>query len=403
MTNLTDYKFSYIFLWHPALNIGLANSSENFSCIPLSVMYNNKKSLFWFFITIAPIVCVMGLLGNALGLKIALKEKFQPNVLLTRALYLANVFNCLIMLIYPILDLIGELKFLNFWFKISWNRYMADYHFPIAKSFVNFSFGIYVTLALSQLMGIAFPFKYKIWFRTKNIVYMLVFNFIYVVLWSIPFRWRFNTNSINVCGVNPVYYYKFSDPDSKQALFSWTTYEVTREVFTKFIPALVILLFKVWTNKMRKLLLVHRINHSSNASLNRLISSGRFPKFCRKSRVSDMPINLEFNMERQPESSRKAPVIQNPNIQARLRDYEVENKLIGILGIEFIVFLFPVSIFLICRNYIPTGNDYEIDIAFAFCTLMEYLYISLTFYLNLAFNPRYREAYLRNPLGWQIT
>ncbi|CAK9294602.1 unnamed protein product [Gordionus sp. m RMFG-2023] len=121
----------------------------------------------------------------------SLKEKYSPNVLLIQALSLVNLFNCLVMLMYPILDLTGMTQILKFWIKIYWNIYMADYHFPIAKSLVSSSFGIYVILAFSQMIGTAFPFKYKNWFRTKNIMYMLLFNLVYVVIWCIPIRMWF--------------------------------------------------------------------------------------------------------------------------------------------------------------------------------------------------------------------
>ncbi|CAK9294613.1 unnamed protein product [Gordionus sp. m RMFG-2023] len=402
-SHLTNYKSSINeSLWNSAPNIGMVNSSSNLSCIPWSIVNKGNRSLFMFFITVAPILCATGLFGNFLGLIFTFKERPHPNVTLTRALYMVNVFNCVFMLVYPILDLIGELKFLNFWIDISWNRYISDYHFPIAKSLVNFSFGIYATLALSQIIGTAFPFEYKIWFQPKNIVSMLVFLFIYVIVWCIPTKWWFDIDSrIKVCGVDPiltVYHNKICYPDTKLEFFSWTVYEVTREIFTKFLPALAILIVKIWTNKKKKSLLIRRINRCSNLSSNLLPqTSSKFLLCCRKSRVGDMSAHPNNDtVEIQHPTSKNNTVTRNPRLHARLRDNEVENKMIAIIGVEFIVFLFPVSIFLICRNFlIHKVKDYDIDIAFAFCTLMEYLYISLTFYLNLLFNPKYRRGLLK--------
>ncbi|CAK9294603.1 unnamed protein product [Gordionus sp. m RMFG-2023] len=398
LSHFTRYKIIVnLTLGHPPSTI--ENYSENFLCIPWSVVHNDKKWLFMFFIAIAPIVWVLGLAGNSLGLKMALKEKYSPNVLLTQALYLVNILNCLVMLMYPILDLIGELKFAKFWMKIYWNKYMADYHFPMAKSLVSFSFGIYVILALSQLIGTAFPFKYKNWFRNKNIMYMLVFNLVYVVVWCIPIKWWFVIEArINVCGLDPffiVYYYKFNHISKKQIL-SWTIYEVSREIFTKFIPVLTIFLVKFWTNKKNKSMLAQRINRSSISNLNQLPSSSKFPFFCRKSRVSDISIRPDKNIDRRGfESSKMASTVQDPKLYARLKDYKAEKRMIAIMGVEFIVFLFPVSVFLIFRNFfIGKLMDHDIDIAFAICTILEYLYISLTFYLNLIFNPSYRRRFI---------
>ncbi|CAK9303032.1 unnamed protein product [Gordionus sp. m RMFG-2023] len=392
----------------PALDYKIVNSSGNFTCVPWSVVYKNNKSMFIFFITIAPIVFVMGLVGNSLGLKIAFREKSHPNVIVTRALYSANVINFVTMFIYPILDLIGELKFYKFWTKKPWNRYMANFHFPIAKSLVSFSFGIYVILALSQMIGTAFPVKYKMWFRTRNIMYMLMFNFIYVVLWFIPTRWLFEMqNRMNVCGVEPyliVYYYKFCYPDTKRERLLWTTYEAARVFFTKFLPALAILLVKIWTNRIHKSLLIKRINRNLDVnSSNLLPPSNKFSGFYRNLKESDNSLSPEYRMakssegESQPSSSKNF-IIRSPKLYTKLRDNKVENTLIGIIGIEFVVLLFPVSIFLIFRNfYINTMMDYDIDVALAVCTLVEYLYISLTFYLNLIFNPIYRRGLMDKP------
>ncbi|CAK9294616.1 unnamed protein product [Gordionus sp. m RMFG-2023] len=214
MSHLTNAKFILnLSLWNTTPDIRTTNASKNISCTHWSTLREESESFFFFFLTIAPLVCVMGIVGNALGLMITFREKCYTNVLLTRSLYVANIFNCFVMFIYPIMDMLGEYKLLKFWFKLPWNTYMANYHFPVAKSLVTFSFGIYVILALSQMIGTTFPFKYKIWFRAKNIWYMLIFNFIYVVVWYIPTTWWFEVNSrINMCEAKPlmtIYYFKF--------------------------------------------------------------------------------------------------------------------------------------------------------------------------------------------------
>ncbi|CAK9294131.1 unnamed protein product [Gordionus sp. m RMFG-2023] len=392
-----------------------------------------------FFQYLAPIILTLGIIGNSLGLYCAMKDNVMYiRVYLTRVFHAVNLFNAVFMLLYPILDMIGESYLLDFVNQLPWNLYLVKYHFSMAKTLLNFAFGIYVIFGISQMIAIVYPHYYKRFITLRRIKIMLAISFLYYLAWYIPSAWWFELLKFsNVCGLETkIIYTRIFASFTKMERTRWIIFGFFRETFTRFIPVAIILVLNFFSLKHKKLKLRWRLSHRvsnlpetsiSNMARGTNISAvvdGNIKNELRDNifQIAE-PSKLEYNVAPITNSSNIIPsknsrvgcnskfiqdskLINNipsrtdsqgqRKIMQRELEYKISIRMLAILMLEFLVFLFPVSIYLTTVDFfdylLTTG---ESDIAFAGCTMLEYSYISLTFYLNMIFNPAYREDVIR--------
>ncbi|CAK9294114.1 unnamed protein product [Gordionus sp. m RMFG-2023] len=401
---------------------------------------------------ISIIVLIFGVIGNSLGLYFAMRDKIMYiRVYLTRVFYAVNLINYIFMSLYPVLDLLAEFHLIPFRSRRPWKVYLINYHFPIAKTLVNFSFGIYVIFAISQLIAIVFPHYYRSNFTLYKIKFMLSICFLYYLVWYIPSGWWFEIMIIrNICGFDPdriVYSRVFADYESNEERVGWIIFGIFRETFTRFIPVAIILALNYFSLKQKKLTLNWRLRHTISSSqeskstyrnlsfkLSKFGDSLRFSETLAtnaertipygniktakstieynnssntksKNIISDDKSKIDMNSryiqdntgmtdlsKNMPLADDKADSLCLLKIKQRELEYKLSIRMLAILMFEFLVLLFPVSIYLMTVDFFSDlMSVQELEIIFAACTLLEYTYISLTFYLNMIFNPAYRE------------
>ncbi|CAK9294311.1 unnamed protein product [Gordionus sp. m RMFG-2023] len=406
------------------------------------------------------IIFVLGIIGNSLGLYFAMKDKIvYIRVYLTRVFHAVNLVNYIFMLIYPVVDINAEFHLAPFRNRIPWNNSLVHYHFTLAKTFVNFSFGVYIIFAISQMIAIIYPYSYKYYFTRTRTKIMLAVCFLYYLAWYIPSSWWFEVSKVeNICGFNPkyvVYARIFAPYKSGAEKTGWIIFGFFRETFTRFLPVSVIVLLNYLSIKRKKEIFKWRSKNNANtqdaksvlpeketvgpsdfgrngatSGINAAESENEFSLGLfevGQSKIdnnnnnisaimpSDIVTDKKFNNLDQ-ESKSVVPRVTNANnltansktglklnkSQQRKRterdlEYKISIRMMAILMMEFLVFLFPVSIYIISVDFfdylLTTG---ESDVIFAGCTLLEYSYISLNFYLNIIFNPTYREDVCRS-------
>ncbi|CAK9294119.1 unnamed protein product [Gordionus sp. m RMFG-2023] len=413
-------------------------------------LYKNLKYETWIvrrlFEYLAPIILILGIIGNSLGLYCAMKDKIiYVRVYLTRVFHAVNLFNYIFMFLYPIFDSLSHFYLAPLVNRLPWNKYLVYYHFPMAKTFVNFSFGIYVIFGITQMIAIVYPHHYKQYFTLRKIKIMMSISFFYYFVWYIPSAWWFNILELkNVCGFDPkliIFTRIFAGYTNSTVRVGWIIFGFLREIFTRFIPIGIILVLNYFSLKHTRLMLSWR---SKNAVSNLQVATrvkvsvaAVLPEFEKSISIktqetdvkeklpSRIPVaessKLEYKIDSIHRASNKSsvdgdlkhiPDIIDVNkikiglkadsqnlgkIKQRELEYKLSIRMLAILMIEFVVFLFPVSIYIITvdfYDYLLTPGESEI--AFAGCTLLEYSYISLTFYLNMIFNPVYRKDACRN-------
>ncbi|CAK9294124.1 unnamed protein product [Gordionus sp. m RMFG-2023] len=388
------------------------------------------------------IILISSVIGNSLGLYCAMKGKvIYIRVYLTRVLHSVNLVNCIFMFLYPVLDMVTGYHLIPFRNQKSWNVYMVHYHFPLAKTFFNFSFGIYVIFAISQMIAIVYPHYYRRYFTLRKIKIMIMMCFLYYCAWYIPSAWWFELLTLkNICGFDSgfvIYSRIFATFKSSAQGVGWIVFGVFREFFTRFLPVGTILTLNYLSIQQKKIMLKLRLKNAlSNLQkstadiINRAVV---IPEFLKKSAFVFIITGVDKNlvdrgiMVKQPtnnyimqpskiiterkcmNSSPKSNLrvsgssnilkinsqldsLDQGKIKQRELEYKISLRMLTILMIEFVVFLFPVSIFIIMvdfnKNQWTTG---ESEMALAGCTLLEYSYTSFAFYLNMIFNPAYRE------------
>ncbi|CAK9294113.1 unnamed protein product [Gordionus sp. m RMFG-2023] len=382
----------------------------------------------------ALIIFILGITGNSLGLYYAMKDKIiYIRVYLTRVFHTVNLLNYLFMIIYPVTDMLSEFHLARFRNGRPWNLHLAHYHFAMAKTLINFSFGVYVIFAFSQMIAITYPFYYKHHFTLRKTKMMLAICFFYYLAWYTPSGWWFEVLKLeNICGFPSeliIYTRIFAPFKSEAERTGWIVFGFFRETFTRFLPILIILILNYLSIRRKKVAVKWRLNNA--VSDLQEISAIKI-EFEKKDAKIVIEKDLESSITKGTESKREyeiSTIIKqsiNPNKRSKVdrqsqsdinnflkttsdkgsrlesqnqrkinqgeREYKLSIRMLAILMIEFVIFLFPVSIYIITVDFfdylLTTG---ESDMAFAGCTLLEYAYISITFYLNMIFNPIYRD------------
>ncbi|CAK9294121.1 unnamed protein product [Gordionus sp. m RMFG-2023] len=396
-------------------------------------------------------ILILGLIGNSLGLYCAMRDKIiYIRVYLTRVFHAVNLVNYIFMFLYPILDMMSEFRLMPFKNRLPWNYYMVQYHFTIAKTFINFSFGVYVLFAISQMVAIVYPHYYRRNFTLRKIKIMLIICFFYYFAWHIPSIWWFELLELkNICGHDPkfiIYALTFAPYKSKTERVGWIVLGILIEIFTRFLPVGVILVLNYFSLKHKRLAMEWRLKHhvvnleeTTVSNINIAVELPEFEKIrgpiftetdSKEERIkSNFEATEEHKLENNSVANTKSSYLEDRSkiapylklitdignidgiiskstfkansskirrkIRQRKLEYRISIRMLAILMVQFVVFLFPVSIYIITVEFFEHLTAGESDMYLAGCTLLEYTYISLTFYLNVIFNPPYREAFYK--------
>ncbi|CAK9294912.1 unnamed protein product [Gordionus sp. m RMFG-2023] len=412
---------------------------------------------------------------------------------LTGLLFVINAINCIFMLFYPLLDYYGEYKNKPFWFSYTWNFYIVYIHFPLAKTFMTFSYFIYITMTSVQIVAIIKPHSFKQICNKRNIRICLLICFCYSLIWYVPAAWWFVIRKHKVCAIPPqkmaktlyaksdnitpksviinsytdnyqktlaslyYMYYHYKYPKMYTSPFrrytgrfiekNWIAYGIARELFTRIFPFLAILFLRIGVIRKKKKILdwkkeltVTSVAGVSSTmeppeklpnqySLNykdkikrivknkiNIMKDTRESKKATNSSCTDYSNNKEEGLVNK-DIAGNAHSIHNPNpniyslpnptdqkniptstmiiLEEREREHKTNIIMLVILMLEFVIFLLPVSVFMMIFDfYLEDLQEKSVDFAFAICNLLEYLYVSLTFYLNLIFNRGFRQNYV---------
>ncbi|CAK9294111.1 unnamed protein product [Gordionus sp. m RMFG-2023] len=422
-------------------------NGTNFNCT-LFKSVKSKVVIRRLFQYLAPIILILGVIGNSLGLYCAMRNNIMYiRVYLTRVFHAVNLVNYIFMLFYPILDLATEYDFDSFRYRLPWNAYMVHYHFVFAKTFFNFSFGVYVIFGISQMIALVYPYYYKRNFTRRKIKIMIAICFLYCLAWYIPSAWWYQLLILkNLCGFHPniVYTRTYTPYESKEEKVGWIVLDFFTEIFTLFVPMGIILVLNYFSLKHKRSAFQWRLNNeisnlkeTSSMNINNAAVLPQFKNISAPisivselkeelpdSRISKSsfaahmkPLNKIADVKsdncrrgkyvldtmRKGQISKKSSkvgskVIDSKNVshsQRKMKKMELEYKLsirmLTIFMFQCVVLLFPLSIYVLKSNFYETLKTGESDLSLAGGTILEYTYISVTFYLNIIFNPAYRE------------
>ncbi|CAK9300749.1 unnamed protein product [Gordionus sp. m RMFG-2023] len=360
------------------------------------------------------VIWVIGYIGNLIGFYAAWKDKSKyVRVILMEAFHAINLVNLHFMFLYPLLETFAECYLWKLWNSYHWKYYLSTLHFPLAKTFLSLSFSIYVIFAYIQMVAVLHPIYYRERFTTRKIKFMILGCFIYLSIWFLPSGWWFQViKTSNICDKDATFilYSRNLKPfKSSRDKYSWTTYVLLREFMTKFLPVTVILIFNVWSLKRKKEMLgnpesnfLNNLGGIASISDNRIRDGivGDEDRNFSAINFQDISNDLDLKSKRSLKiSPRDNPTntvnffnIREIKMRRKWKEYNITKRMLLINMLEYLIFLFPVPLYIIFVNFVDshTINDHE-ELVFSACILVEYMYVSLTFYLNLLFNPGYRE------------
>ncbi|CAK9294126.1 unnamed protein product [Gordionus sp. m RMFG-2023] len=451
LENLIEYESNF--------RIAILNGTDLNCTLYRNLKYRNKvvRNLFVCIASIIIIFGIIGnSLGLYCAMK---DKIIYIRVYLTRVFYSINLVNYIFMLIYPVLDIIAEFHLMPFRRGLNWNLYMVHYHLIMSQTLINFSFGIYVIFGISQMMAIVYPLYYRSHFNLYKIKIMLDICFLYNLVWYIPSIWWFDLLKLtNLCGFPPeliVYTRRFSLYKNRKERVGWILLGFLMEIFTKFLPVAIILVLNYLSLKHKKSTIKKKFNYAASnlqetsSNINKAVLLPEFeknrdlildemgeknsgfilgeldtnknkasadngikvttPKIKNNVMAITMPSDttsdskilhsrfIPYNMET---SILKTDTKKELQILRKIKKSELEYKLsirmLAILMFQFVVLLLPVSVYIMTTDFFDELlTPSESEMLLAGCVLLQYVYISLTFYLNMMFNPAYREGACR--------
>ncbi|CAK9300767.1 unnamed protein product [Gordionus sp. m RMFG-2023] len=341
----------------------------------------------------------MGVIGNAMALYAAWKDKSKyVRVILMKTFYAINLVSLKFMLWYPLLRSFAKYWRWKFWYGgKALRHFLANIVFPLSRIFFNLSFNIYVLFAFLQIIAILYPIYYRQHFTMRRIKFMILGCFVYVLIWYLPTAWWFQVVKVDICDMDFATY-MFYPPNFLLLKISWEknawiTYALLREFLTKFLPVSMIFIFNIWSLKHKKKLLKYksnlkllnqkpeRVEMNSTLTLPTVISVNN--------RANDSIKTLKYDRTTSPPNLMDA---QELKIKYKWTEYNINKRMVLINMLEYFFFLFPKPLYILYIHLMKPHilSDHE-ELAFSICTSMEYMYVILTFYLNLLFNPGYRE------------
>ncbi|CAK9300747.1 unnamed protein product [Gordionus sp. m RMFG-2023] len=358
------------------------------------------------------VMWVIGLIGNSIGLYAAWKDKSKCiRVILLKAFYAINLVNLLFMFFYPLLESFGEYYLWN-WNGYAWKHYLATLHFPLAKTFLNLSFSICLIFATSKMVAILYPFYYREYFTNRRIKLVILGSFIYLLIWFIPSAWWYQVIEItNICDMEPdflLYLRNLVPLKTSRERNSWIIYGLLREFMTKYLPVIAIYIFNILFLKRKKNFLrrkseQHKLLNLATPDL--LLRDRKKVESTTSCSLNFQPdfINISNDMRLKRKSSKifhldssTSPTnvinIQEFKMERKWKEYNINKRMLLINTLEFIIFLFPVSLYMIVIDFVDSHSISDRhELVLIVCTLVEYMFVTLTFYSNFLFNPGYRE------------
>ncbi|CAK9300751.1 unnamed protein product [Gordionus sp. m RMFG-2023] len=345
-------------------------------------------------------VWIMGVIGNAIGLYAAWKDESKyVRVILMKAFHAINLVTLNFMLWYPLLGFFAKYRQWKFWYGKALKHYLANILFPLSRIFLNLSFNIYVLFAFAQIVAILYPLYYRQHFTTHGIKFMILGCFVYLLILFLPTAWWFQVVKIDICDMDfptfMLYPPNFLPHEISWQKNAWITYGLLREFLTKFLPVCIILIFNIWSLKYRKKLLKYKSNLKlSNQKRERVEMNSTLTV---QPTVINVQVRVNHTIKTLTYDSRTTSLTdlidaQELKIKLKWTEYNINKRMVLINMLEYFILLFPEPLYLIFIDLMKPHiiSDHE-ELAFSICTLMEYMYVILTFYLNLLFNPGYRE------------
>ncbi|CAK9297171.1 unnamed protein product [Gordionus sp. m RMFG-2023] len=340
-------------------------------------------------------------------------------------------------------------------FSYHWNSYLAYFHKPITKPLIVISFLIYVLLFITQGIAIIKPLHYQNIVTKCRANIFIILAFVYSFAWYLPtFMWK-QTRKINICPIvnfteydreytyqptkanyifnttlkYPIHlvfmYTIYSPAHNTLTRYIWITYQISRELFTKCIPFLAIMAIKgrLILKKQPKPFcndslrgLTYSLENGTNNPLD--ISPQIFPMLSKSK--SDILTNAAIKkniceplknhpLESDTDSIQKSlnhssiskndPVFSH-SVLKRMKEIKVEHEMhirtVFILTLEFLFLMLPVTLMQMSMDFfIIRYNELSLSLIYAVLNTLEFIYVSMTFYINFLFNRLFRRSVLQ--------
>ncbi|CAK9300924.1 unnamed protein product [Gordionus sp. m RMFG-2023] len=347
------------------------------------------------YLKLTPFVSIIGIIGNGIGFVIShlesnysykvTKNKNERSVdsILVKTFYIVNIINCLLMIGWPIFDSYAFHLGKKIWFDLIWHRYVIQCHIPLLTTFLNYNFLISLLFAIDQFIVITHPYKYKIYRNAKTAKWGLILCFIYSLILCMPIAGWYKLTVIHClkenidnssCTLNELYTRDFFYPVITWKSNIWTSYLILRVFASKIIPFFVEITLHCVTIKKRRKIFNSRFTVEISRCENRIDSNS-------------FTCNTTNNQENLGE-----------NLKMIERKLDIDRKLkTNILFIiQFACFMLPSAIYYIIAAVHQSGlSSNALNTIWSITFFLEFLFVSLTFYVNLLFNKNYRVYVLR--------
>ncbi|CAK9301075.1 unnamed protein product [Gordionus sp. m RMFG-2023] len=392
-------------------NVSLnGTSSINDKCVPFenTVLFDKRDIMTDVNLVTAYIILLLGIIGNSLAIgvnksmSVRLKNSNNPsanslyiNKFILRCFFIFSLITVLTQVGSPLMKIHGDtLCCQTFWNSKSWNSYLANFHYPITKTLMAFSFLLYFIFFGVQMIAVKYPTCFNSLVTKRRVIWIMVICFVYCVIWYAPtFKWYYVTkvlicpnklhrarffedNTMFYKGIREtsmtifIYAYELHLPITREARHRWAAYETLRELCVNIIPffALVAIKWIVVRNRRTTATAFKIINYVTPLRLNERV--GNYFQVTPRGAAAN---NIRRSKER-----------------------EQHSKTLIILSIEFVIFLLPASIMeIIIDHLVLHYNRRSVSHWYTFLNTLQYMYYSLTFYVNVCFNDVYRQNVLK--------
>ncbi|CAK9301078.1 unnamed protein product [Gordionus sp. m RMFG-2023] len=356
------------------------------------------------------IILVLGIIGNSLAImvnkfmRIRFKHGNYPsgnspyiNNFILKWFYIFSLITVLTSIGSPLMKIHGDtICCRTFWNSKVWNVYLANVHYPVTKTLMSFSFFLYFVFFYVQMMAVKYPTRFKSLVTKRKVIWAMVVCFIYSLAWYAPtFKWYY-TVEVLVCQNSPklrlkefdissisVYYYKLYIPSGDKKM-AGQAYEILRELCVNIIPFFALITIKWIVVRRRRI--SFSLSTTNSVTPSRLVDGTEFgKKICGS-------INT-INTENKGTTKRIGEFSNNRSSKCRLRESEQHSKTLIIITVQFIVFLLPISIMeMLVSRLMIHFSTVSVSHLYTFLGTLEYMYYSLTFYINFGFNGIYRQS-----------
>ncbi|CAK9290779.1 unnamed protein product [Gordionus sp. m RMFG-2023] len=190
---------------------------------------------------------------------------------------------------------------------------------------------------------------------------------------------------------------------SKERL--WTSYEILRELCVKILPFLGVVVSKlILIKRGSKIAALILKNYSNYSEKNEITVPTVHDISTQKSSGKSLGprINSSAIVYHQSEANKKSWY------DRKVEENKQHVRTGFILTIEFVVFMLPLAIIEILKEIVVV-NAVTMSMVYVLLSLLEFVYVTCTFFINLAFNRLYRKyfyqcvkgIYSRHKLFWR--